>query len=336
MNEKTTGQLNRLFSVKEQIDFLSNDKRYKYSQYEAILLKNETYPNIQSKQQFQTIIKTFLDNDLMDHITRLVFMIQYTIRRKQSKKILDLFINGNPNRTDEEFYLEIQTIMNLPHEKINNKLQSQSEFIYYQIIGNRLLKQNFTPKKIMDVGCGNGFKAMELGRLFKLTSNNIVCADIAKWFDYDEIERTKRKMELLPITEKGPIMYGSKSIDLITMIHTIHHWCYDTPEEYIIRMKSLHDILSDNGLIVIFEHDMITSIDACILDIEHGLWENTIKNNSTRFYQDFSSKYLNFIEVEIIMKQSGFEMIYYKYYDAGIINNLIIPDKSYLSIYKKC
>lgn len=338
-NSNNRNIINRLFSVEDQLKFLS-EKKYdrlpaKYKQYKRILYENGSYPNIHSKKQFQTIVNTFFKDGILDNLMRLVLSIQYTIKRRNSTKLLDIFIKGNPNRSDTEFYDQIRKFLEYTKQRINNKPQSQADFIYYHLVTRKLLKSGVNPKKIMDLGCGNGRKAAELGRLFGLSKSNIICADIDKWFDYDDIERNKLNIELLPISEKGPILYKQNSCDVITMIHTLHHWCYNTPEEYIKRMLSLKNILTKDGLIVIFEHYTFSDVDACILDIEHGLWETVLKDNSERFYKEFASKYLNFVEVELIMEKSGFKMIYFKYYDAGLINNHTIPNKSYLAVYRK-
>jgi ubiquinone/menaquinone biosynthesis C-methylase UbiE len=187
----------------------------------------------------------------------------------------------------------------------------------------------------MDIGCGNGAKASELGKLLNLQKSQIICADIEQWFNYNNIQRKKRQIELLKIPNKGNINYPKDSVNLITMIHTIHHWCYKTAEEYIDRMRNLHDILTKNGFIVIIEHDMMTANDAILLDIEHGLWECVNKDNCPNFYKDFTSKYINPIELDLIMQKSGFKKVGYAYYDAGVVGKVMIPDKSYMAIYQK-
>ena len=132
----------------------------------------------------------------------------------------------------------------------------------------------------------------------------------------------------------GEIKYKENSIDLITIIHAIHHWCYPKTEDYITRMKSLHSIIKKDGLVAIIEHDVITTEDACLVDIEHGLFECVLYRNQSGFYKEYNSKYLNFIELELIMKKSGFELILFNYYDGGFINKKTIPDKSYLALFK--
>ena len=330
--------INRLFSVEEQLRFLVKKRNYdgidlKYKQYVDVLTKHANYPNIRNKNQFRLIIDTYMIHGDMDYIVRLILLIQYTLKRKNSKQIMDFLISTRGD--DIVFYNGIRNFMNKTKYQNIYKKQSQPEFIHYRIVVSVMKHSDFTINKLMDLGCGNGSKASALGKLFNLKKDQVICADIDKWFDYNDIQRKKREITTLAIAEKGPINYQSKSVNIITMIHTLHHWCYDTPDEYITRMRSLHDILDDNGIIVILEHDTFTDIDSCILDIEHGLWECVIKNNTNRFYKDFTSKYLNFIELEIIMQRSGFKMIYYKYYDAGVINKITIPDKSYLGIYKK-
>lgn len=330
--------INRLFTVEEQLHFLYEDRRYKnhmvkYDQYVAFLNKYNQYPNIHSKNQFNTVMKTFTEDGNMDYLVRLILMIQYTLKRKNSRQIMNFLIHNNGD--DESFYNGIRNFMNKTKYQNIYKKQSQPEFVHYHIVKSVIEKSDFTVNKLMDIGCGNGSKASVLGKLFGLEKNNVICADIEQWFDYNDIDRNKREIILLPIQEKGDIPYNGNDINLITMIHSIHHWCYDTAEEYMERMRNIHSILSDNGIVVILEHDTFTDADSCILDIEHGLWECVIKNNNKRFYKEFTSKYLNFIELDMIMERSGFKMIHYKYYDAGVINKVTIPDKSYLGIFKK-
>ena len=328
--------INRLFSINDQMQFLKthfpNDP-VMYKQYEEILNKHSSYPSIHTQKQFSTVMNTFFKEDNMDYFVRLLSIIQYTIKRKDSAKLLTLLtrIKGD----DKVYYKELHNFMRKTKHSNSEKKQTQADFIYHNLMSHVFKKSDFKINKLMDIGCGNGMKAGMLGKMYGLDKSQIICADIEKWFDYDDIERNKRQITLLPINKKGKITDIHGKINIITLIHTMHHWCYDLTQEYVERMKSIHDILDDQGVVAILEHDTITDIDSCLLDIEHGLWENVIKLNRKTFYDTFTSKYLNFIELDMIMNESGFEMIHRKYFNAGMIHKIMIPDKSYLSVYRK-
>lgn len=327
--------LNSFFSNEEQIDFLKNNHlnhlpNEKIKQYQYVIKENKEYPNIHSKKQFETIIKS---NNKTNYLIRLLEIIQYVL---QKKDVLYLVNDFNEVKGDDVFYYNLLSKFNENRKflKSPKRFITQPEFIYYKILTSFLKKNNKKIESLMDIGCGNGKKAEDLGKLFSIKPENIICADIEKWFNYNNSKRKKRNLELLAIDEMGEIKYKENSIDLITIIHAIHHWCYPETQDYITRMKSLRSIIKKDGLVAIIEHDVLTTEDACLVDIEHGLFECVLYRNQTGFYKDYNSKYLNFIELEMIMKKAGFELILFNYYDGGFINKKTIPDKSYLALFR--
>jgi len=326
-------KINQLFPINEQLQFISKLPNYKVNQYQNLLQNNQQYPNIHSKKQFQTIIDTYTVHNKLEYLARLIQIIQYTLKRKNSKELLEFLIKES--RDDIQYYKGLRHFLHKTKFHRNTRYQTQPEFIYYHLLPLIIKKNKIHIQKIMDIGCGNGAKASELGKLLKLQKHQIICADIEQWFNYNNIERKKRDIELLKISEKGDIIYEKNSVNLITLIHTMHHWNYATTKEYISRMRNLRDILSDDGFIIIIEHDVFTEEDAMLLDIEHGLWECVLNDNVKEFYKDFESKYINPIELDLIMTKSGFQKFKSEYFDAGIIGKIMIPDNSYMGIYKK-
>ena len=337
---KKETQLNSFFPVEKQIEFIkefhSNDiPKEKVKQFEMVLKENRDYPNIHSNTQFKEIIKSYNLYQKTNYFLRLIEIIQYVLQKEDVLSLIRLF-KENSIKTDRDYYHILRNYLKEKKSlKSAKKMISQPEFIYYKIIPYVLKQNRIKIESLMDIGCGNGKKTEELGKLFGIDGKNIICADIESWFNYNNSKRKKRNIELLGIPEMGEIKYKPNSIDLVTIIHAIHHWCYPTTDDYIQRMRSLHSIVKEGGFIAIIEHDVITKEDACLVDIEHGLFECVLYNNQDGFYKEYNSKYLNFIELEMIMKKSGFKLILFKYYDAGFINKQTIPDKSYMALFKK-
>mgnify|MGYP005989047131 CR=1 FL=1 len=336
--ECETVQLNSFFNVEEVMDFITTNRhntRYsneKLGKYKKVLNRNKCYPNVGTKKQFSVIMKDLYKNGLFKYFSRLIKIIQSTLRRKGAKDLLDYFTNVDINETDDVHYSYLAKYIKNNDFYLFKRETSQPVFIH-NMIKTVMKKHKTRIKKFMDIGCGNGWKTEKIGSFFNLDSKNIVCADIEKWFSYNNNKRSNKKVTQFAIPEKGRIEYPEKSVSLVTIIHVIHHWCYDTTDEYIERMKSIYDMLEDNGMVVIVEHDIFTVEDACLVDIEHALYE-VIKDDGKKFYKEYQSRFLNFIELEIIMKKAGFKTVMFEYY-TGTIDDISVPDKSYVVIYKK-
>lgn len=339
MNKKKETEMNRFFSVEKQIEFikeyhLEKIAEEKIKQYEMVIKENSQYPNIYSQEQFQTIINSYKNFKKTDYLLRLIQIIQYVLQKEDVLSLLRVFMERK--RDDNEYYGILREYRRKEKSLEDPKrLMSQSQFIYYELMGIIIRENGIKIERMMDLGCGNGKKAEELGGLLGINTSRIVCADIESWFNYNNAKRKKRGLELLKISEKGEIKYDENSVDLITIIHSIHHWDYKTTEDYIMRMRSLHKIVREGGYIAIIEHDVLTKEDACLVDIEHGLFEVVLMGNEKNFYKEYKSKYLNFIELEMIMRKSGFKLKLFKYYDGGFINKKTIPDKTYLTLFQK-
>lgn len=341
MKHPSQCKLNSLFPINEVIGFINkkytNYVKYhpsKLSEYKKILQENLSYPSVESNIQFKTIIETYTKGHKLKYLARLIKIVNKSIKNTNDVDMINHFVKYSDS-DDKQHY---ELLRNKYNNNINNKTggyMSQIDYIYNQLlhIFKKQKFKSFKISKIMDIGCGNGKKLEKLGKKFNVSAPNLICADIDEWFGYSAEQRNKQPFTPLKIEPNGPITYNNK-VDLITMIHTIHHWCYDTSEKYIERFASLKDILNPGGYIVIIEHDIFASIDGCILDIEHGLYECVQKDACMEYTKKFSAQYLNFIEIEMAMERAGFEIILFEYYNAGSITTLVVPNKTYISVYK--
>ncbi len=85
------------------------------------------------------------------------------------------------------------------------------------------------------------------------------------------------------------IKIKNNKIDIITIIHTIHHI---EKEKLKYRIKDIIRILKKEGIFIIVEHNIITKEDAILADIEHGIYEITI-NKNINFYKEHKTNYMN-------------------------------------------
>ena len=328
--------LNSLFSINIILEFIKkkykNYIRYhpsKLEGYKKLMQENLSYPSVKSHNQFKTIIETYTKANKLKYLARLVKIVNKSLRRTNDTDMIRHFVKYSDSN-DNEHYAMLRKMYN---NKVGGYLH-QIDHIYSEL--SHVLKNTnntFKITTIMDIGCGDGKKLERLGKKLNIKPSDMICADIDKWFDYSTSARDKKSFTKLKLELEGPIIYNKK-VDVITMIHTVHHWCYGTSEKYIERMASLKDILNPSGYIVIIEHDIFTETEGCILDIEHGLYECMRKNTCDEFQKNITSRYLNFVEIEIIMEKAGFEIVSFQYYNAGNITTLVVPNKTYISIYK--
>jgi SAM-dependent methyltransferase len=342
MNNK----LNSLFDIDTIIKFIhkknKNRNHYdksKISGYKKLIENNKIYPSVKSNYQFKNVIETYTQKNEIKYLFRLTKIINHVLYIPNFKLLFNHLIKYCDKNDSEHYqlirdmYLDIiKTKTKTKSHNQNGGLLSQIDTIYNMLLSLNCDMQNI--KSIMDIGCGNGRKLTQFGKKFNIPYNNLICADIDNWFSYSNENIKKTQLNLLKIELEGEIKYSNKNISLITLIHTIHHWNYNNADKYIQRLASLKNILDKNGYIIIMEHDIFTKYDACIIDIEHGLYECVIENKCNIFNDKFSSLYLNFIEIELLMEKSGFQLVLFQYYNAGGILNCVVPNRSYIAIYK--
>jgi len=174
--------------------------------------------------------------------------------------------------------------------------------------------QNYKINSLLDYGCGNGTITHELGK--QLNCKNIYGADVkdivAKDFKFILLE----KNNLMPII-------NNHSIDLINASMVLHH-----VKNINETLSEFRRIISNNGYLIIREHDCKTKSFKYFLDILHGLyslvWSDPIEDPN--FIEEYRSYYHTLIEWDKIIESYGFKNIYTNYRKSNI--------NAYYAIYK--
>lgn len=269
-----------------------------------------TYIPPNSNKQFQKIYNSNILNQ-----NRLEEMLFYFLDNINIKKILLMIKN---NETDS-------TIINAIINNIFIKKDYYTKIYRIHIITNIIMQylpnKNKEKSKLLDIGIGSGYKTKMIRDFLNV---DIFGADIEQWGPYKIKEKnfdfTVKTIQLKPYH----IPYPSKSFDCITLILTLHHTKY--PLEVINECKRL---LTDNGIIVLIEHDVWSDELNMIIDLQHIIFSKLNKENDKYFGQ-----YYNFYEWDILFYKSGFNPIY----RDRIIDNPSFKlryDSQYIAIYKK-
>ena len=98
-------------------------------------------------------------------------------------------------------------------------------------------------------------------------------------------------------------------------------------------LREINRITVMNGYFVIREHDAFTNNDYMLCDIEHAMWD-VVRRQDTKFYDNFYSKYYNWIEWDIILDHYGFQYVHAGYDSTRMVYE-VSATRYYYAIYKK-
>lgn len=155
----------------------------------------------------------------------------------------------------------------------------------------------------------------------ELMKCEIYGADIQEWGPYKKTRKFNFPFKYIQ-TKPYKIPYPDKMFNCITLILTLHH-CDDILKT-IMECKRL---LTDDGIIVIIEHDIWSDNSNMIIDLQHRIYNKIFNEKS-----DYIGTYYNFYEWDIIFNKCNFKPIYgdritesvdmYIKYDLQFINRV--------------
>ena len=139
---------------------------------------------------------------------------------------------------------------------------------------------------LLDYGGNVGDTAYEYGKILGLTKNNIYVVDIDEWAGEKWIPRADITFVHYNNMDKIP----SNSIDLITIHHVLHHI---KPNEFKKIIEMYNRVLTNDGIIVLYEHNSKMDDFATMIDLEHLLFDVVVskKISYNNFIKTFYARY---------------------------------------------
>jgi SAM-dependent methyltransferase len=316
-------KINNYYPLDMQIKNITksiNDKTSKMNKKQIdiikqVLLENQIYPNNKSNYQIQYLIDQYKNHNDINIFIELVNLLSSRLDIKKMTDFVDILLEKE--RTDNEYY-KLMKVYKIKH---GERYITRSEEIYYFIEKYC----DYKIEKYLDYGCGSGKKTAELSKLLNLKKENTYCADIDSWSVYGKKKNSNTTpVEIIP---NKPLKIEKNSMDLITTTHVLHHI-----DGLDFVLKELNRILKKDKFLVITEHDVMTTNENILVDIEHAFFERVMYNN----FKDLPyMKCMNYMELDIMMLKNGFELVDCKHYDEGDIRDRKLPTRSYIAIYKK-
>ncbi len=248
------------------------------------------------------IINKLINNNRYSNNTKILFIkiLSNMIDKDTIFKIL------TENNNDETILNNLRKLIkpyDVYNEKHNIKKANQR---WYNIKNFIKIKVN----SILDYGGNIGDTVYAFGKILNLSKENINVVDINEWAGFKWEPRKD-----ITFTHFDNIKnIKDKSIDLITIFHTLHHI---KKKRYNYILENLHRILSDNGVIVLYEHNNENPNIKNIVDLEHCIYDVVVSQNSTykEFNDNFYGEYYNINEWNDI-----FSKYFKKYYKIELHN----------------
>ncbi len=176
---------------------------------------------------------------------------------------------------------------------------------------------------ILDFGGNVGDTAYYIGKQLGLSKNNINVVDINEWVGL----KWEPRNDIIFTHYNNLSSIKDKSIDLITIFHSLHHI---KENEYKYIIENLNRILSDKGIVVLYEHNNNSYDIVNLINLEHCLYDVVLSQKLTyKQFLDpnyFYAKYLSVYQWEYIFSK------YFKKYYFYEMHNI---DNSFFMFFRK-
>lgn len=183
--------------------------------------------------------------------------------------------------------------------------------------------------KYLDVGCGNGRKAVQLGRKLGIAKDKIYGIDIPSFDEQDDWGRDK-SITFKAIKESEPYPFPDAHFSLITVIMVLHH-----VKDLKHTLREIYRVLEPGGILVIKEHDCFNYADVMLADVEHCMYNLVYAKKVNRNFRCKGyATYYNWIYWDMILRKFGFQYLEGNYMSSSI-NFHISASRAFYSVYQK-
>lgn len=211
-------------------------------------------------------------------------------------------------------------------EKFDNSIRGRSRVRDLQ----RFLPIGFKPTKYLDIGGGDGAITSAIGNMFKLSTSDVISADISQWYE-DEFKRTA-DLTYVVLEKSKPLPFAEGEFDCLTCFQTLHH--VENAEEMI---KEIARVTKKGGYLILREHDCGSQQLEMIIDIEHSVYELVLTKRKSpedqkKYLETYYAKYRSKHQWTILLQNVGFTFIKANY---PVVPDDKNPTRFYYAMYKK-
>jgi len=284
---------------------------------------------------------------------------KYDLGKLLMSSLTKIFNNGKKKITDKNVYIFLkkkyidfvisirkidkQVDYSLEYFKNKQKPLLCNDYLKSIVVSGRILSlikdaekkgHKIDIKSYLDFGPGDGINAQTIGHSLNLRKPKIYCLDIRNMEHRRNLKRLNNKCNIhiydgndfdtAVDLEQKPKKINKKSISMITCFQVIHHINEDNIDNII---RQLYDILKDDGILIIKEHDASTKIKD-FLQVVHFIWGILEKLKYEKVLEGLGINYFNKASLTKIMKRNSFQKITEIQNKSQVTNN-------YFALFKK-
>ncbi len=160
-------------------------------------------------------------------------------------------------------------------------------------------------KNYLDIGCYNGGKTIEIGKLLHLKPNNINGIDVESFSGVKIVPLNGFNFHTYKNDKNNRLPFNDNSFEFITVLQVLHHI-----KKPLSILKEISRVLKPNGLLFIREHDCLDKYDSKLIKLEHLLYTLLVDNVSYEVYaKDNYEKYFSRETLVNKLKELGFNLL---------------------------
>jgi ubiquinone/menaquinone biosynthesis C-methylase UbiE len=277
-------------------------------------------------QQVHTVYNSDKKDMLLQLIGKVLFSDPRTMMPKYSKQIESIITRYV--RDDKIFYA-LNTLLPQQIEEYDRTIARLKQI--ESVIESKVFKENNKKGMVyLDYGGGNGEITSAIAKRINSKKENSYCMDVMSWYE-NERESLYDNISYKYINT-NKIHLDTESVRFITCFQVLHHIT-----GYQEVLDEFYRILAPGGLIIIREHDCEDYLDDALIDIEHSLYETTIKrkteDENRKYLNGYEAYYMNKEELRTALLSKGFKEI-----TKDINSKLSIPAKAtryYYTVFTK-
>jgi SAM-dependent methyltransferase len=222
--------------------------------------------------------------------------------------------------TDKEIYNTLQTNFKLLEQEYDSYSgeNKRGDFTYENLLKLGLSNISSSIQNYLDIGTGSGVIPDVIAKRMNIDSRHVYAIDI------DNSEFVFKGKSNFTYYNGVQIPFDGVQFDMITAFMVFHHVKKNSLE---ILLKDIHKRLSDDGILIIKEHDYEPDLENYI-DVEHDIYELI---RSQTFIDDHKCNYYTSQEMIDLIESIGFQL----YSQTPHNKTEKSPSKAYHAIFRK-